>query len=365
MSSSTSAAPSLREPRTLRRDPDRVYIIAELSANHNQSLDEALRLVDVAADTGADAVKIQTYTADTITLRANTPHFLVGGANPWEGRLLHDIYHEAHTPWEWHEAIMTRAEARGLDCFSTPFDPTAVDFLMSLGVPAFKIASFELVDIPLVQAVARTGRPLIMSTGMATLDEITEAVEAFRAAGGTDLTLLKCTSAYPSPPEEMNLRTIPDLAARFGVSVGLSDHSMDLAVPVTAVALGARVIEKHLTSSRAVPGPDSPFSLEPDEFRAMVQAVRVSEAALGRVRYEPTVKENALRSYRRSLFATRDIAAGELFDDSNVRSVRPGTGMHTRNLPLIVGTRATQDIPFATPLQIEHLDAAIRSEVRP
>lgn len=365
MTAVTTTPSLLPSPRVLRRTPDRVYVIAEISANHNQSLDEALRLVDVAADVGADAVKIQTYTAETITLRAHTPHFLVGGANPWEGRLLHDVYHEAHTPWEWHEAIMQRAEARGLDCFSTPFDPTAVDFLVTLGVPAFKIASFELVDIPLVQAVARTGLPLIMSTGMATLEEITEAVEAFRAAGGTDLTLLKCTSAYPSPPEEMNLRTIPDLAARFGVAVGLSDHSMDVAAPVAAVALGARVIEKHLTSSRAVPGPDSSFSLEPDEFRTMVQAVRSCEAALGTVRYVPTVKENALRPYRRSLFATRDIAAGELLNADNVRSVRPGHGLHTRNLPHIVGTRAAIDIPFASPLAIEHLDPALHSVVKP
>jgi pseudaminic acid synthase len=340
-----------------------VYVIAELSANHNQSFDEACRLVVAAADAGADAIKLQTYTADTITLRARTAPFLVNGTL-WAGRYLHDLYGEAHTPWDWQPKLKARAEELGLDCFSSPFDPTAVDFLETMDVPAYKIASFELVDIPLIEKVARTGKPAIMSTGMATLDEITEAVNAFHRAGGAQLALLKCTSAYPSPASEMNLSTIPDLARRFGVRAGLSDHTLDLAVPVAAVALGARVIEKHLTISRSVPGPDSAFSLEPHEFKEMVAAVRTCEAALGEVRYEPTEKEVQMRVFRRSLFATRDIAAGEIFTTENVRSVRPNHGLHTRNLPLVLGTRAAAAISFGTPLAAAHLEAALRKTIQ-
>ncbi len=360
-----TAAPTRLATRLAGTD-QRTYVIAELSANHNQSLDEALRLVDAAAATGADAVKLQTFTADTITLDCRTAPFMVdGGASPWEGRNLHDIYAEAHTPWDWHPALFARARAHGLDVFSSPFDASAVAFLETLDPAAHKVASFELVDIPLVEAIARTGRPTIMSTGMATLEEIEEAVAAFRAAGGRELVLLKCTSAYPSPAADMHLRTIPDLAARFGVLAGLSDHSMELAVPVTAVALGARVIEKHLTLSREVPGPDSAFSLEPHEFTAMVQAVRTAEVAMGTVRYSPTPKEAALRRYRRSLFAASDIAAGEPFTSTNLRSVRPGDGLHTRNLSLLLGTCAATDIPFGTPIVAEHLPSALRPEVRP
>lgn len=344
--------------------PDaRAYVIAELSANHNQSLAEAEKLVDAAAAAGADAIKLQTYTADTITLRARTVPFLVGSGTLWEGRNLHDLYAEAHTPWDWQPRLKARAEARGLDCFSSPFDASAVDFLETLDVPAHKIASFELVDLPLIAKVARTGKTAIMSTGMATLPEIEEAVQTFRAAGGTRLVLLKCTSAYPAVAADMNLRTIPDLARRFGVAAGLSDHSLDLAVPVTAVALGARVIEKHLTLSRTVPGPDSAFSLEPAEFAAMVQAVRTAEAALGGVRYEPTAKEAATRIFRRSLFAARDIAAGEVFTAENVRSVRPGHGLHTRHYAAVLGTRAESAVPFGTPLAADHLAPDLRAAI--
>ena len=359
----TLTAPS-RLVRKIFRESSGVYVIAELSANHNQSLAEALRLVEVAAETGADAVKLQTYTADTITLNCRTESFMVRGKSPWEGRNLHDVYQEAHTPWAWHAEIKARAETLGLDCFSSPFDPTAVDFLETLDIPAYKIASFELVDIPLIEKVARTRKPAIMSTGMATMEEITEAVTAFREAGGTELALLKCTSAYPSPASEMNLRTLPDLAARFGVVAGLSDHSMDLAVPVAAVALGARIIEKHLTSSRAVPGPDSSFSLEPEEFSAMVRVVRTCEQALGSIRYQPTEKEKVLRGFRRSIFAARDIAAGEIFTDDNIRSVRPGHGLHTRNLAVALGTCAATAVAFGTPLSIEHLEPDVRAKIR-
>ena len=341
----------------------RVYVIAELSANHNQSFAEAERLVVAAAATGADAVKLQTYTADTLTLRSRTAPFMVGGGTIWEGKNLHDLYGEAHTPWDWQPKLKQCAEALGLDCFSSPFDETAVDFLETMEVPAYKIASFELVDLSLIAKVARMGKPTIMSTGMATLPEIEEAVDAFRRAGGRDLALLKCTSAYPAVAADMNLRTIPDMARRFSVVAGLSDHSLDLAVPVAAVAVGARIIEKHLTLSRVVPGPDSAFSLEPAEFTAMVQAVRTTEAALGDVRYEPTAKEATMRIFRRSLFAARDIAVGEVFTAENIRSVRPGHGLHPRHLPVVLGTRAVVEIPFGTPLAAEHLAPEMREKI--
>lgn len=327
-----------------------VYIIAEMSANHHQDYDQAAALVLAAKEAGADAIKLQTYTPDTMTLNLRTPEFRIGAGTIWEGKNLHELYGEACTPWDWQPKLKTLAESLGLDCFSTPFDATAVDFLEAMNVPAHKIASFELVDLPLIRRVAATGKPVIMSTGMASLEEITEAVETFRAAGGRALVLLKCTSAYPSRPEDMNLRTIPDLAARFGVASGLSDHTLDLAVPVAAVSLGACVIEKHFTLSRATPGPDSAFSLEPAEFRAMVDAVRVTEKALGRVSYAMTPKEEASRIFRRSLFVVEEVKAGEVFTDSNLRCIRPGTGLLPRHLPDLLGRRAARDIPRGTPM---------------
>lgn len=326
------------------------YVIAEVSANHNGSLERALAIVRAAKTAGADAVKIQTYTADTLTLKCDSPHFRHGGEGLWANRDLYSLYQEAHTPWEWHPAIKACADEVGLPLFSTPFDPTAVDFLEQLGVPAYKIASFELVDIPLIRLVARTGKPLILSTGMGTLDEVTEAVSAFRAAGGKELALLKCTSAYPTPPAAMNLRTLQDLQARFDVPAGLSDHSMGHTAAVAAVALGACVIEKHFTLSRSDPGPDSAFSMEPDEFRAMVEAIRTTEAALGRVCYEPTPAETESRRFRRSLFVTRAMKAGEVFTPENVRSVRPAAGLHPRHLPEVHGRRAACDLAAGTPL---------------
>ncbi len=327
-----------------------VYVIAELSANHGQDFDQAVRLVRAAHAAGADAIKLQTYTPDTITIRSDRPEFRVGGGTLWDGRTLHDLYAEAYTPWDWQPKLKAVAEGLGLHLFSTPFDPTAVEFLERMGVPAHKVASFELVDLPLIERVARTGKPLVMSTGMATREEIGEAVEAARAAGATQIALLKCTSAYPADPAEMNLRTIPDMQTRFGVPVGLSDHTLGTAVPVAAVALGACIIEKHLTLDRKVPGPDSAFSLEPDEFRAMVEAVRVTETALGDVRYKVSEKEARSRVFRRSLFVVRAIAAGEHFTAENVRSIRPGHGLPPKYLPEVLGRTAARDLAAGTPL---------------
>jgi pseudaminic acid synthase len=328
------------------------YIIAEVSANHNQNFEEARKLIGIAKDAGADAVKLQTYTADTLTIDCREAPFMIEGTI-WEGKNLHDLYKEAYTPWEWHEPLMKEAQELGLHCFSSPFDFTAVDLLESLNVPAYKIASFELVDLPLIRRCAETGKPMIMSTGMATLEEIEEAVQTARDGGCKELTLLKCNSGYPAPPEEMNLRTIPDMQERFGVPIGLSDHTLGIEIPVAAVALGACVIEKHFTSSRSVPGPDSAFSLEPHEFKAMVEAVR---HALGEVRYRPTDKEMASRTYRRSLFVVEDVKAGEPFTEANVRSIRPGHGMHTRYLSEVLTRRAKMDVKQGTPLNPDLLD---------
>ena len=326
-----------------------VYLIAEVSANHNQDFDRAVKIIHAVKDAGADAVKLQTYTPDTMTIACSRPEFLIQGTI-WDGRSLHDLYKEAYTPWEWQPRLKKVANDLGLDLFSTPFDSTAVDFLEQMNVPAYKLASFELVDLPLIQAMARTGKPLIMSTGMATLEEIEEAVGAARNAGAREIALLRCSSAYPAPPEEMNLRTIPELARHFGVPVGLSDHTMGIAVPVAAVALGACIIEKHFTLSRNEPGPDSSFSLEPHEFKAMAEAARVAEKALGGVRFACGAEEAGSRLFRRSLFVVRDMKRGELFTAENVRSIRPGHGLHTRYLPEVLGAQAVRDIGRGTPL---------------
>lgn len=333
-----------------------VYVVAELSANHGQELARALELVRAAAASGADAVKLQTYTPDTITIDATTEYFRIGSGTVWDGRTLHSLYSEAFTPWDWHATLKAEAERLGMDLFSSPFDPSAVAFLASLGVPAYKIASFEIVDVGLVRLAAEAGRPLVISTGMATLDEIAEAVRTAREAGARDIVLLKCTSSYPAPPEEANLRTIPNLAETFGCLVGLSDHTLGIAVPVAAVSLGACMVEKHFTLSRADGGPDSGFSLEPDEFREMVEAIRVAEKALGRVSYEPTEHEVRSRILRRSLFVVEDMEAGEVLTDKNVRSIRPGNGLHTRYLPQVIGRRVRKAIVRGTPLSWDLLD---------
>jgi pseudaminic acid synthase len=331
------------------------YIIAEMSANHGQSFEVALELVRAAKQAGADAIKLQTYTPDTITLDSHRPEFLIGKGTLWEGRNLYELYGEAYTPWEWQSKLKAEAEKLGMDCFSTPFDDTAVDFLEGMNVPAHKIASFELVDTELLKKVAATGKPVIMSTGMATLAEIDESVRTLREAGCTQLALLKCTSAYPSLPDDMNLRTIPHLAEAFHVPVGLSDHTLGIAVPVAAVALGACIIEKHLTLRRSDGGPDAAFSLEPTEFRAMVDAVRVAEKALGKVSYEMSEKEQASRVFRRSLFVVKDMKAGEEFTRENVRSIRPGHGLPVREMDRILGKTVKQDVTRGTPLSWEML----------
>jgi len=335
-----------------------VYIIAELSANHGQDFEQSARLVRSMKAAGADAVKVQTYTPDTLTIQSDKEHFRIRGGTPWDGRTLYDLYREAHMPWEWQPRLQALAGELGIDFFSTPFDHAAVAFLEGLNVPAYKIASFELVDLPLIRDVACTGKPLIMSTGGATREEIAEAVATAREAGCAQLALLKCTSAYPALPEDMNLRTIPDLAASLGVVAGLSDHTLGTAVPVTAVSLGACIVEKHFTLSRKVPGPDAAFSLEPNEFKAMVEAIRTAEKALGRVDYGVGTNESKSRVFRRSLFAVQDVKTGALFTEDNVRSIRPAHGLHTRYLTEVLGRKAAKDIERGTPLQWEHIAGA-------
>jgi pseudaminic acid synthase len=328
------------------------YIIAEMSGNHGHSFEQAVKLVEEAKSCGADAVKLQTYTADTLTIDCRNKFFQIKGTI-WEGKNLYDLYREAFTPWDWQPKLKEIANTLGLDCFSTPFDSTAVDFLEAMDVPAHKIASFELVDVALIRKVALTGKPVIMSTGMASLEEIHEAVDAFREAGGTQLALLKCTSAYPSPPDEMNLKTIADLAKTFRVPIGLSDHTLGFTVPAAAVALGACIVEKHFTLSRSLPGPDSAFSLEPSEFKEMVKAIREVEAALGKVNYKMSSHEQSSRNFRRSLFAVRDIESGEPFTTDNVRSIRPGYGLAPKYLDKLLGARASAPITAGTPLSWE------------
>jgi len=327
-----------------------VYIIAELSANHNQDFREAEKLIHAAKAAGADAVKIQTYTPDTLTLNCTNEYFRIGKGTQWEGKNLYQLYGEAYTPWDWQPDLKRIANSVGLDLFSTPFDPTSVDFLGKMDLPAYKIASFEIVDIPLIRLIARTGKPIIMSTGMATREEITEAVAAIRQEGNNRIALLKCTSTYPALPEDMNLKTIPDMAERFRVPVGISDHTLGTTIPVAAVALGACIVEKHFTLSRKNPGPDSSFSLEPHEFQAMVEAIRGVEKALGTVSYDVTEHEKASRVFRRSLFAVEDIAEGELFTERNVRSIRPGYGLPPKSLPEVIGKKARVTISRGTPL---------------
>ena len=329
------------------------YVIAELSANHGQDFDQAVRIVRAMAAAGADAVKVQTYTADTLTIACDNEFFRIGGGTLWDGRTLHDLYQEAFMPWDWQPKLQTVAKELGLDFFSTPFDASAVDFLEAMNVPCHKVASFELVDLPLLRKIAATRKPVIASTGMATQEEIAEAVKTLCDGGCTQLALLKCTSAYPALTEEMHLRTIADMGARFGVPVGLSDHTMEHTVPVAAVALGACIVEKHFTLLRATPGPDSTFSLEPDEFKAMVAAIRTTEKALGRVNYEVSANEAKSRQFRRSLFVVADLKEGEPFTAQNVRSIRPGHGLHTRHLAEVFGHKAARDVKRGTPLNWE------------
>lgn len=326
------------------------FIIAEMSGNHNQSLERALEIVDAAATTGAHALKLQTYTADTITLNQRGGDFDISDEKSlWKGRNLHDLYSQAHTPWDWHAPIMRRAREHGMICFSSPFDETAVDFLDELGVPAFKIASFENVHLPLIRKVAATGKPLIISTGMATLAELDEAVRTARQAGCRDLVLLKCTSTYPATAENTNISTIPHMRELFGCEIGLSDHTMGVGVSVAAVALGATVIEKHFTLSRADGGVDSTFSLEPEEMKSLVLETERAWQSLGCVAYGPTKAEEKSLAFRRSIYVSKDIAAGEMLTAENLRIVRPGHGLAPRHLNTILGRRATRDLKAGTP----------------
>ncbi|MFC2171132.1 pseudaminic acid synthase [Acidobacteriota bacterium] len=325
-------------------------IVAELSGNHNQSFEGALSLLRAAAEAGADAVKLQTYTADTITIKSDRGHFRIGEGLLGKEETLYSLYARNSTPWEWQPKLKDAANDLGLELFSSPFDSTAADFLADMDIPAFKIASFEIVDLPLIRHVATKGKPLIVSTGMATLAEIEDAISAARHAGCYEIVLLKCTSNYPALPEEMNLKTIPHLAETFMVPAGLSDHTRGIAVPVAAVAIGALMIEKHLTLNRAAGGAESGFALEPDEFRTMVQAVRTAEKALGEVHYGLTEAEQSSRTFRRSLFTVEDIKAGELMTMKNFRSIRPGHGLAPKNLENILGKQARVNISRGTPL---------------
>jgi pseudaminic acid synthase len=331
------------------------YIVAELSGNHNGDLRRALRLIDMAKDAGADAVKLQTYTADTITIDHDGSDFRIEGG-PWNGRSLYDLYQEAHTPWEWHAVLFAHAAKTGIAIFSTPFDTSAVDFLEKLGTPAYKIASFEAIDLPLIAKAAATGKPLIISTGMCSREEIAEAVEAARAVGCAELVLLHCVSAYPAPAADANLRTLTDLAERFDVVVGLSDHTMHSAVSIAAVAQGACLIEKHVTLARADGGPDSAFSLEPGELKALVEGCGVAWEALGTRHYGPASSERGSVQFRRSLYAVRNIAAGETLTEHNVRSIRPGFGLPPKAYGQVVGARARSAIPRGTPLAWSMID---------
>jgi len=321
------------------------FVIAEMSGNHNQSLDRALTIVEAAAAAGAHALKIQTYTAETMTLDLREPGFVIEDpASPWHGRSLHDLYEEAHTPWEWHAPIFERARSLGMIPFSTPFDDTAVDFLETLRPEVYKIASFELTDLPLIQRVAKTGKPMILSTGMATVAEVDEAVRTAREAGCPGVILLKCTSTYPATPEDSNLATLPHMRAMLGCEVGLSDHTAGIGAAVCSIAFGATVIEKHFTMRRSDGGVDSVFSLEPEEMKALVEESLRAWKAIGAVRYGPTAREKSSLQFRRSIYVTRDLAAGDTLSREDIRIIRPGFGLPPSNLDIVLGMKVTRAI---------------------
>lgn len=332
-----------------------VYIIAEISANHHRHYDEAKKLVREAKAAGADAVKLQTYTPDSITIDAPQKYFRVRGGTLWDRRTLYSLYQEAYMPWDWQPKLKKYAEEIGIDLFSSAFDPTAVDFLEKMRVPAHKVASFELTDIPLIRKIARTRKPMILSTGMATLQEIAESVAAARSCGAKQIALLKCTSAYPAPAEEMNLRVIPALIKKFKVPVGLSDHTMGSVAALGAVALGASIIEKHFTLSRSLKGPDGAFSAEPHELKSLVADVRRLEKSLGKARVSIGSREKKSRIFRRSLFVVKDVSRGEMFTQDNLRSIRPGYGLPPKYFHSVLNKKSTQDLPRGTPLARRHV----------
>ena len=332
------------------------FVVAEMSGNHNQSLERALEIVEAAAAAGAHALKIQTYTADTMTLDLAEREFRIDDAESlWSGKSLYQLYQEAHTPWEWHQPIFERARKLGMIAFSSPFDESAVDFLEGLGAPCYKIASFENTDVPLIRKAAATGKPMIISTGMATLEELEESVREARAAGCRDLVLLKCTSTYPAAPDDTNILTIPDMRARFGCEVGLSDHTMGIGVAVASIALGACLVEKHFTLRRADGGVDAAFSLEPGELESLVVETGRAWQALGAVRYGATDKEKKSLAFRRSLYVTQDLKAGDILTRDNVRAIRPGLGLPPKHLDAVLGKTIKRDVPRGTPLTMDLL----------
>lgn len=335
---------------------ERTFLVAEVSANHLQDYGRAEAIIRAAAEAGADAVKLQTYTPDTITMDCDNEYFQITQGTIWDGTTLHRLYETAYTPWEWHPKLMEYAASLGLECFSSPFDGTAVDFLEGLNVPAYKIASFEINDIPLIRKIARLGKPVILATGIAYLEDIERAVRTCREEGNDQIILLKCTSTYPSPYEDMNLRVIPHMAETFDCITGLSDHSMGTAAAVTGVALGAKMVEKHLILSRSDGGPDAAFSMEPAEFGLMAEEIRIAEKALGKVTYELTEKQKRSREDGRSLFVVKDIRAGEALTEDNVRSIRPAFGLHTMYYEEVLGKTARTDLKKGTPLDWKYIE---------
>lgn len=332
------------------KENKKCFIIAELSANHGEKLEIAIETVKAAKRAGANAIKLQTYTADTITLNSKNDYFKINQGTHWDGQYLYDLYKEAALPWEWHKQLFDIAREQGLVCFSSPFDHTAVDFLETLNTPIYKIASFEITDIPLIEYVAKKGKPIIISTGIATIDDIELAINTCKKVGNNDITILKCTSQYPAKIEDANLLTIPDIAARFDVDVGLSDHTLGITAPVVAVAFGAKVIEKHIILDKSVGGPDAHFSLDENEFKEMVSAVRDAEKSFGKVDYELTQAKQNSRTFSRSLFVVEDVAKGDIITHENVRSVRPGFGLHTKHLKDILGKLFSQSVKKGEPL---------------
>ncbi len=330
---------------------EKVFIIAELSANHGHDINIAKDTIKAAKESGADAIKIQTYTADTLTIDCDNEYFKLASGTIWDGRTLYDLYSEAYTPWEWHKELMEYAKNIGLIFFSTPFDKSAVDFLTELNVPVYKVASFEIMDIPLIEYIASKGKPVIMSTGIASLNDIDEAVTACRRMGNEQIALLKCTSTYPAKIEDANLKTIPNMKETFGVEVGLSDHTLGITAPVVAVALGAKIIEKHFILDKSIGGPDASFSLEPHEFKQMVDAVRGAEKALGKVDYSMDEKKKNNRFLGRSLFVIKDIKVGERFTAENIRSIRPGYGLKPKYFNEVLEKTASKDIKRGSPLK--------------
>ena len=332
---------------------NKVFIIAELSANHNGDIQVALDTIRAAKRAGADAVKIQTYTADTLTIDCKNDYFKINHGTAWDGEYLYDLYKRAYTPWEWHAEIFRVANEEGIICFSSPFDNTAVDLLEELKTPIYKIASFEIQDIPLIEYVASKGKPIIFSTGIAEVEDIELAIETCRKAGNNDITILKCTSAYPADPTDANLLTIPDLKEKFGVKVGLSDHTMGIEGPVVAIALGAIVIEKHFILDKKIGGPDAHFSLDEKEFTQMVKSARIAESMMGKIDYEMTEKKKKSRQFSRSLFIVKEVKVGEKITRENVRSIRPGFGMHPKYLSELLGKEFNQDFEKGTPMSLK------------